>query len=207
MLAVPTRGAIRWETVTRLEEIRDLHPSVPPILYQAGNLSVALTRNRIVQAFLASPCDVLVMVDDDVVAPPHLLELADKLDGYGIVAVPHPMPMPGNPAEVILSAFDTAPGGLVAVDTLEHGMNDVDAVATGCCLVTRAALVAVGPNPFRIDNDPATAVSDDFLFCADVRELGFRVGAWWDGWYADHVTTVSLAPLREAQTRTTERSS
>ena len=49
MVAVPTRGAIRWETVTALEEARDCTPGLGPIVYQPGNLSVALTRNRIVE--------------------------------------------------------------------------------------------------------------------------------------------------------------
>jgi len=201
LLAVPTRGAVRWETITRLEEIRDGAPGMPPILYQPGNLSVAMTRNRIVSRFLATSCDVLVMVDDDVVPPPHLLDVVADPDGacYAMVTIPHPMPHPLAPGRVVLTAYETAGEGLAFLD-LERGWNDVDAAATGCCAVRRDALERLGPNPFRIGNDPdAPVTSDDFLFCADLRAAGLRIGSWHDGWHSDHVTTVSLAPIMETQ--------
>ncbi len=205
LVAVPTRGAIGWQTVTRLQEIARANPSLPPVLWQPGNLSVALTRNVIVQRFLASSCDTLVMVDDDVVPPPTMLDhLVPVPDGFGMVGIPHPMPVPGAPSSLTLTAFRSDGDGLRVVQELEPGWNDVDAVATGCVAIPRAVLERLGPNPFRISNDPAAAVtSDDFLFCADLRAADFRVGAWWDGWYCDHITAVSLAPLLEGQARQT----
>jgi hypothetical protein len=198
-LAVPTRGSIRWETVTRLQDVRDVTPGLRPILYQPGNLSVALTRNLIVRQFLASDCETLMMVDDDIVPPPHFVETLDRaLPGYGMVAIPHVMPVG---AESILTAFTGTLDGLRPCE-LGDGMNEVDAVATGCVAVSAAALEALGPDPFRIAHDPtATVTSDDFLFCADLRVHGFKVGAWWDGWPCDHVTTVSLAPIHERSAR------
>jgi hypothetical protein len=171
-------------------------PGLRPILYQEGNLSVALTRNKIVNLFLDTECDYLVMVDDDVVPPPesltYLPELLEANDDYGMIAVPHVMPLPGQPGRLILTAFGD-------VEDLVKGLNEVDLVATGCVGISRAALVALGENPFWIENDPtATIQSDDFLFCKDLHEAGFKIGAWYDGWYCDHLTTVSLAPLYEA---------
>lgn len=202
-LSVPTRGTIHWQTVTRLEEIRDAADGMRPILYQEGGLSVALTRNKIVKAFLATDCDTLVMVDDDIVPPPHVLEaLLPHLPDYAMVSVPHPMPSPKG-AELVLSAFAANAFGHLGVATLEHGLNEVDAVATGCVAITREALVTLGPNPFRIEHNPdAEITSDDFLFCADLRAIGYRIGCWWDGWYCDHLRTVQLAPLLEGQLRT-----
>jgi len=199
MLAVPTRGQIGWQTVTRLEEIRDRTPGLAPIVYQPGNLSVALTRNRIVKRFLETDATTLVMVDDDVVPPPHALEALDPLiPEFGMAAVPHPHPWPHDPGRIVLSAYDSAPGGGFAPATLAQGVNEVAAVATGCVAISRAALEATAPAPFRVSHDPDDLISsDDFLFCADLRILGFRIAAWADGWFADHVTTVGLAPLWE----------
>jgi len=200
LLAVPTRGSINWQTVARLQEVRDATPGLRPIVWQPGNLSVALTRNRIVQRFLATDCATLVMVDDDVVPPPHFLETLDRhIPEFGMVAVPHPMPDPSDPSRMVLTAYDETYDGL-AVASLSDGMNEVDAVATGCVAISRDALAMLGPCPFRIENDPdASVTSDDFLFCADLREHGFRIGAWWDGWYCDHLSTVSLAPILQGQ--------
>lgn len=199
LLAVPTRGTVSWQTITRLSEARDVTPGLRPIVFQPGNLSVALTRNRIVQTFLATDCETLVMVDDDVVPPPHFLESLGRLiPEYAMAGIPHVMPNPTDTSRLILTAFMSADDGLTAAE-LDDGANDVDAIATGCVAVSRQALVALGPNPFRISNDPDVPVSDDFLFCADLKAAGFRVGAWWDGWPCDHISTVSLGPLFESQ--------
>lgn len=207
IVAVPTRGQIQWQTVTALEAIRDATPGLRPILYQEGNLSVAMTRNRIVKQFLASDATTLVMVDDDIAPPPHALEKLDPYIGeFAAVSIPHPMPTPGRNDEIVLSAYVFRPAftdGLTVAD-LEEGMNEVDAVATGCVAISREALETLGPNPFRITNDPDAEIrSDDFLFCADLRFAGLKIGCWWDGWYCDHVRTVGLAPLLEKQIDTT----
>lgn len=202
LLAVPTRGQIQWQTVHRLEEIRDATPGLRSILWQPGNLSVALTRNAIVKQFMDTDCTTLALVDDDIVPPPHFLEKLDPhLPEYGMVSVPHPMPVPADPSKIALGAFRNTPDGYAGID-LHKGMNEVDAVATGCVLVSREALVMLGDNPFRIENDPsALQTSDDFFFCTDLREAGFKIGSWWDGWYCDHVTAVNLAPILEGQMR------
>jgi hypothetical protein len=200
MLAVPTRGCVNWQTVTRLEEVRDNTPGLRPIVWQPGNLSVAQTRNRIVNTFLETDCTTLVMVDDDIVPPPSFLETLDRLiPEFACAAVPHPMPSPADPSTLILTAYLAGADGLTAC-SLEEGVNEVDAVATGCVAISREAVEAVGPAPFRIDHDPdAPVTSDDFLFCADLRTLGFRIAAWWDGWPCDHISTVSLGPILERQ--------
>ena len=200
LLAVPTRGCVNWQTVTRLEEARDQTPGLRPIFYQPGNLSVALTRNRIVRQFLATYCTTLIMVDDDVVPPPTFVEILDRpLGEFACVAIPHPMPHPQDPSRLILTAYSQGDNDLIPHD-LEDGLNEVDAVATGCFAVSREALERLGHAPFLIADDPDAPVkSDDFLFCADLKTAGFRIAAWWDGWCADHVSQVNLGALWERQ--------
>lgn len=150
--------------------------------------------------FLETDCSVLAMVDDDIVPPPMFLESLDPfLPEYGMVSVPHPMPAPSDTSVLGLTGFRRGSDGLTQI-TLQPGMNDCDAIATGCVLVSRAAVEAVGVNPFRIENDPTAAVtSDDFLFCADLQKAGFKIGCWWDGQPCDHISAVSLGPLLESQ--------
>ncbi len=197
-LAVPTRGTIGWATVTRLEEIKARFPDSPPILYQPGNLSVAQTRNRIVAKFMESDCDVLVMVDDDVVPSPHWLsEILPPMDEYGVIALPHPMPDPLDRSQLRLTVFDWTDDGWRFRSELEQGLHECDAVATGCVAVHRDVLHELGENPFHIGGE-AWGESDDYWFCRDARDAGVRIAYFYDGWYADHHTVVSLAPLYEA---------
>jgi hypothetical protein len=207
LVAVPTRGQIQWATVTRLQEIRDAHPGLPPILYQPGNLSVAMTRNRIVKKFLAGPWEWLLMVDDDVVPPVNMLDIVGAADGYGMLAIPHPFPDPSDPGRLVLGALALNDDGDLTVPLLLEGVHPCDAVATGCVLISREVLDRLGPAPFRIAHDPdAPITSDDFLFCADVRDAGFKIGyALGPGWYCDHHSTVMLAPLLEQQTAARSR--
>lgn len=200
MLAVPTRGQIGWQTVTALETARDYSSGLAPIIYQPGNLSVALTRNRIVQRFLASDCTSLAMVDDDIAPPINFLELLDPyVPEYGLVALPHPMPHPAEPGTMIFSSFEVE-GDDLRPKGLWTGMNDVDAVATGCVVVSREALEELGPAPFRINHDPrAVLQSDDFIFCEDLRSAGYRIGCYWDGNFVDHFRSTGLEPLLAAQ--------
>ncbi len=200
LLAVPTRGQVAWQTVVRLNDIRDETPGLGAILYEPGNLSVAQTRNQIVRKFMDTAKDVLVMVDDDIVPPPHLLERCfANMDGHAMVGVPYPLWRQDQ--GLFLSVFRRGPDGLKLAE-LGDGMNEVDALGTGCVAITREALVALGRNPFRFDNSPEfESTSEDFIFCSDLQAAGFTIGAWWDGWYADHVRTVGLAPLMETQLR------
>lgn len=199
LIAVPTRGTVQWSTATRLEAIRDRYPGMAPILYEPGNLSVALTRNRIVKKFMDGPWQALAMIDDDVIPAPHFLELAAHLDGseFGMVCMPHPMPNPKNQGQLMLGIFAEVEGGFIPIPP-QRGLHECDAVATGAVVISRAALVTVGKHPFRITHDPDAEVqSDDLLFCRDLRKHGLKVGYYMDGWFSDHHSVVALAPLVE----------
>lgn len=194
LISVPTRGQMCWQTVTRLEQIRDDRPGLPPILYEPGHLSIAATRNQIVGKFMVSDCDVLVMVDDDVVPPPHFLDVTEYLPEYGMVGVPCPLwfPEPGFHLNVYRFDDDQA----LRLFDCDPGINDVDALGTGCVAVHRTVFERLGSSPFRFEQP---GVSEDFVFCADLRKHDLRIGCFWDGWYADHIRAMSMAPLMEAR--------
>lgn len=195
LLTVPTRGMIGWATVTRLEEIHREMGLEDPILYQRGNLSCARTRNQVVAAFMGTDCDVLVMVDDDIVpSPGWLAEILPFMDEWGMICLPHPMPLVTNPSVLVFSLFERTQDGYQTVPPVD-GLNECDLIATGCVAINRKALEQLGPNPFRLGDD----IGEDFQFCLDLHTLGFKVGYWWDGFYADHHTITSLAPLIEAR--------
>ena len=193
-IAVPTRGQIQWQTVHRLNEIRDGAKGLPPVMFQPGNLSVALTRNKIVRRFLDTDREILIMVDSDIVPPLHTLGVLTPVpDGYGIVGIPHPHQFPGT-SHLVLSAYRLTSQGLANMQEFSHGLNDVDAIATGCVAIPRSVLEMLGPDPFRIAHNPTdTITSDDFLFCADVRAAGLKVGSWFDGQICDHIQLSNLA--------------
>ena len=208
MLAVPTRGQIEWGTVTRLEEIQRTYKIDEPIVYQPGNLSVAQTRNLIVERFMETACDVLVMVDDDIIPPVRCLDAITELckpgEEWGVLCVPHPFVVKGG---IELGIFDKADDGdgYVLAQPIS-GVNECDAVATGCIMIRRQVLDhdrwRMHVPIFQISDDPrADVTSDDFLFCQYVQACGYRVGYVLNGEACDHHRIVGLGHLYEAHRR------
>ncbi len=204
LISVPTRGSVRWETATALEAARDYIGDVAPILYQPGNLSVAATRNQIVRRFMSTDLTLLAMVDDDVAPPVNFVELLMPfMREYAMVAIPHVAIHPTDPGILYLTAYEAVDSGAglgIQPKGLWSGINDCDFVATGCVLISRFALEQLGPAPFRIEHDPdAIMKSDDFLFCLDLRAVGLKVAAYWDGQPADHIHNANLSQLGAQQ--------
>jgi hypothetical protein len=189
LVAVPTRGQVGWATCTRLQEIRDANPGLPPILYRPGHLSVALTRNHIVRAFMEGDWEALIMVDDDVAPASTLLSLVDGFGQYDVVAMPTfvwrpelaPTPVP---AVWGMSNLQT-PGGNGL------GLRSAELVGTGCIAIHRRVFEGLPGEPFMVGHEEGHDVSDDIMFCRAVATAGFRIGADFRTG-ADHHTTISL---------------
>src|SRR3990167_5748742 len=99
LLAVPTRGLVDYQTVERLNLIRDNTPGLAPIMFEQGVMGAGEVRQRIIARFLNSKnARVLVMVDDDVMPPVNLLGIVEHLgvngqtgSGYDVMVAPTPM--------------------------------------------------------------------------------------------------------------------
>lgn len=188
LVAVPTRGQVSWATCTRLQQIRDENPGLPPILYRPGHLSVALTRNHVVREFMAGDWQALIMVDDDVAPSPGLLTLTEGFDSYDVIAMPTfvwrpdiaPTPVP---AVWGMSTLQT-PNGVGALRSAE-------VVGTGCIAIHRRVFEGLPDEPFMVGREDDRDVSDDVMFCRAVKTAGFRIGADFRSG-ADHHARVSL---------------
>lgn len=188
LVAVPTRGLVSWGTCTRLQEIRDANPGLPPIVFRPGHLSVALTRNHIVRQFMEGDWQALIMVDDDVAPASTLLTLVDGFDRYDVIAMPTfvwrpdmaPVPVP---AVWGMSNIQTPEGGT--------GLRAAEIVGTGCIAIHRRVFEGLPAEPFMVGHEEGRDVSDDIMFCRAVTTAGFRIGADFTT-AADHHTTVSL---------------
>jgi hypothetical protein len=192
MIAVPTRGQVQWQTIVRLDTIRELY-SLDRVEYVQGGLSVAQTRNKIVNRFMESGKQYLIMVDDDIMPPGNLPSLVigdDKPVEMGVVALPYIMWAPQ--IGPYLSVYDDVEGGIRPRE-LDDGLNMVDVAGTGCMAFSRHVFEKLRPNPFRFSRLPMEEnFSEDILFCRDVRAAGMDVMAWWDGTYCDHAKLVGL---------------
>ena len=203
LVAVPTRGAINANLVTRLFELQREYPDLLPPLLQLGHLSVSNGRNAIVRRFLATPCSVLLMIDDDVEPPPQVLELADSdaditgipyLYYHGTLNIPAPavFKIYDNKLRVLESPFGRT------------GRVEVDAMGTGVIAIKRRVFEHPdmrAPFAIKYDDDGVMIQTDDIAFCNRAREAGFRQVMDFSLGQADHYPAqMSLNKLQAGYT-------
>lgn len=141
-------------------------------------------RNAIVREFLEAPRgDFLLMVDADNTPSANPLDDVD-LD-LDVIGFPTPVwYLPPDKAciadwPIFWNGMIDDPGGSGGwrENQHRHGIQEVDAVGTGCILIARRVLETVKP-AFVREWDPewgTQVIGSDFLFCRRVREAGFRV--------------------------------
>jgi len=203
LLAVPTRGLVDYQTIERLNLIRDNAPGLAPIVFEQGVMGAGEVRQRIIARFLTGPWNrrVLIMVDDDVMPPANLLgtvEHLDAPDGYDVVVAPTLMYRRG----VIAWNVDDG-NGHWRQDT-PPGVVDAVSVGAGCIALRRDALVRFANEGVQAfaeghDGDGRLVESDDVGFCRRAGELGLRIGADFSR-LCDHRVTVGLGSLVKRKT-------
>ena len=198
-IAIPTRGSVDWNVLTRLSDIRDAHPGLPPIHYQASGLTVTDARNRIVHWFLTeTKAEWLLQVDDDVIPPVDVLTLAEA--GKDIIGCPYFIfrpPILRLPVPCVFS-FEKDAYTILSKPFGRQGITECDGIGTGCLMIHRR--VFQHPDlqmPFKIGTDRygRLQLTEDLYFCKRAKEAGFSVWADFDK-MADHFTgRISLNDL------------
>ena len=154
---------------------------------------IPANRNHIVKKFLKTDNDILYMQDDD--NPP--LQNPFELIKYDkdVIAVP----TPGNdkigikwmvfqfgdeyPEKITYKSFPTKD---------RHGLQQVDAISTGCIFIQRKVLEKI-KRPFEdiFDKNGCIINSDDMAFADKCKRAGFEEWTHFD-YYCSHYKTVDL---------------
>lgn len=128
-------------------------------------------RNTIVQKFLATDCDYLMMIDSDIVPPVNVLNLVDF--DKDIIT---PLMFVKQKGMLIPLFLKRNKDGLYdAADYMNKvGLQEVDATGTGCIVIRRNVLEQV-KHPFEnvYDEDGIKTLGNDFYFCQKAKKLGF----------------------------------
>jgi len=187
-VAILNEGNVRQELSRVITAIQTQSAYDVYIEYPADK-PISNNRNKIVQRFLAhKEFDYLLMVDDDIVPPPTILNLADyQLDIVGALCFMYK-------DRVMPVAFKRNKDGLYNSITLEdkEGLVEVDAVGTGCIMLSRKVLEAVkAPFSNEYDPDGIKTYGLDINFCRKAKEKGFKVFVHLD-YPCDHWQTMNL---------------
>lgn len=190
MLAIPTRGRINYNTAQRLLDLQAKYPEVTYHI-EASGISSAQTRHAIIQRFLRTEKQTLLMVDDDVIPPMGVFDLCNS--GYDILGGTYLIQMDGVGLP-FPGVFLEQDGRYIPMPSIfgKTGRVPCDAVVAGCLAIQRAVLVHDQMQaPFTIPYSPhgLALLSDDLAFCSRARQAGFRIGADFGpaGVYCDHL--------------------
>lgn len=172
--AIPSRGELNWQCAQAIRELAEELDAEPH--FQIGHLSVAANRNKICEDFLASDCETLFMLDDDVMPAANAVFLVDDLAKFDIVAAAVPVWRAQDPAPSF-AAFGSDQQPLQP-NALYGPLAEAAFVGTGCIAIKRDVILTlfeVSLEPFRVEVRDGLTVSEDVIFCEQARECGFSV--------------------------------
>jgi hypothetical protein len=180
--AILNKGWLRREITSRvLPQIEDT-PGVE-VTFEDPALTwhhpISSNRNLIVQRFLKTDCDYLMMLDDDVIPlnNPALFVFAGK----DVVGFPAKVRQSKSDRQLNWVAYlkddrvGYTPIDFAKVDPSIE-LLQVDAIGTGCILVKREVLENIkAPFHIKFDENGILTRGTDFAFCERAREAGYEV--------------------------------
>jgi len=183
-------------------------------------------RSMIVERFLESDFDYLMMIDCGVVPPQNILNLVTcdvpivsplvhAFQNVGIVplALKEPKPHKDEDEDFLSRAMGITPTltcekelkygvmGESEGEKINEGLVEVDATGTGCLLIKRQVLEDLKPAFWDIF-DPETGkriMGQDLNFCYRAKELGYKTYVHF-GYRASHITPMDMKIVHEATT-------
>lgn len=174
LVAVPTMGSVRVELVGWLK-------SQPDEYFFTNQLSPHSTaRNHIVDAFLKTNHDFLLMIDADTVPPPdavrHLLETQRKT-GASVVTGITPILRAGVPVANVYIRYPDVESPPSLEDLPESAFAIVGCGAS-CLLIARSVFQKIKPPYFKaIEYDNGARCSEDLYFCQQVNNAKLSIVA------------------------------
>lgn len=186
-LSIPNTGTICSELTIKL--IKWISESKHQIFYESSNEKpVEHNRNLIVQRFLKTDFDYLLMLDSDIVPQKNPIDLVDfKLD---IISCPTWI----YQYRLFLNVYklndedDLEPFYIPEKDLIK-----IDASGTGCILISRKVLEKI-KKPFEriYDENGLAILGQDISFSKKIREAGFDMYTHFD-YICKHYKTIDLS--------------
>jgi GT2 family glycosyltransferase len=160
---------------------------------------ISNNRNKIVQNFLLQKeFDYLLMIDSDIIPPRNILNLADfQKDIISAVCFMYQQDMV---APLILMRQKEGQYGIANFKGYE-GLIEVDAVGTGCLMLSRKVLEDI-PAPFAdvFDKHGVRKYGLDLAFCQKAKAKGYKIYCHLD-YVAEHYVKIGLQRVYGALTR------
>jgi hypothetical protein len=190
MIAIPTDHSIHHSVVGVLCQIL-LQGKHDITTYISTMRGIGEHRNKIVEAFLETDMDYLMMMDADNPCPNNVLDLLGEED---IISLPTPINM--NWMGVTNIFWNVWKDGKPTKDT-GVGLQEVDKAGTGCIIIRRHVLEKL-KNPFTEVRDETglRTVGTDIAFSNKCKKAGFKIYCAWD-YPCRHYKDIDLLTIKD----------
>jgi hypothetical protein len=196
-IAVATQGWLRHETAYALMALtHDQRYAIDVSGLFVLARPIPCARHMIINNFLKTACDFLLMLDDDVVPRGNPLDLVEH--DLDVVAMACPVWRPGSTPPIVLNA--TPVDGSTVVKPTDGPLVEVTQASTSGILIARRVLEhpdMKNPYGFQYDEGGVTSVDDDITFFRKARAAGFRVWVSLNHYFG-HVKDVDISRIHDA---------
>lgn len=183
-VAVPTLGDICAPQLHSLRDMEKFYADSVEFVYPkhfVGRIFHDYARNKMVDDFLATDCDVMWFIDSDIAPPNHTIELVTKhWDEWKVAGAPYPLfikPSGQDLPKVVFAVYEDLGKGYHTASIPKEGTGFVDGIATGCIFIKREVLEAL-PRPyfeFKYNTETREMTEgEDIGFCKKVNALGHK---------------------------------
>jgi len=131
-------------------------------------------RDLALQMALQNKATHLFFMDDDILVPPHILDVLHRADRAIVGGLIHKDD--GTP----IVFKEEGDGEVPWLDHPKKGIFECAAVGAGCMLIQTEVLQAIKFRQNWVFNYDKTRRTMDVLFCRQARQLGFGVACWPD---------------------------
>ena len=148
-------------------------------------------RNTIVDNFLKSDFDYLLMIDEDTVPFLNPIDLVDM--DKDVIILPALTFQKNQENPVIFNIYEKDGRYYKTLVCGKEKFVEIDAGGTGCILIKRKVLEKI-KRPFESVWNDKTGIREkgsDIYFCEKVKSKGFKIWTHWD-YICDHYKTLSL---------------
>jgi len=167
LIAIPNTGNIRTELVEMLMQLKSEHDF--KIMF-SNRRPIDDNRNYIVNEFIKSGFDYLLMIDSDIVPTSNILDMinSDVDICSGMISI-------NKGKEIIRLGLNKAKGGYKQIN-FKKGLNEVDVTGTGCMLINKRVFKELSQPYFEFQYENGLLKEgEDFNFCSKAKEKGFKI--------------------------------
>lgn len=185
-MGIPSMGNRSDAQVHKLREMSERYKDTIELVYPkklAHRMFHDHARNKTVEEFLASDCDIMWFLDSDVVPHDFALDLVVKhQDKWKLAGLPYPVmmtPAGESTPQIVFTVYKNLKEkqGMGAASIPKEGIDFVDGIATGCIFIKREVLEKLDKPYFKFvynEENRDIVMGEDLDFCFRVSKLGYK---------------------------------